>query len=273
MSHGVQSNNCVALGLSPVRRIAEDFTAIAWQHVAAPTFFRGQQDKPFRQTSTRTKSAILISSLPCLGSTNSTAISVVTLFGKWLCMRRDLNFSDSDFSRRSRTALVISMVNTFDSLLPRRRDLSVLAQLVETLPLVFISDCKVSFFEIALTSCVVSWTPSLTRSSKRCTLSFFFLKPGLLIAHKRNNSFCFFERWRFVHDWCNLAERHVFCHFNLWCGLHGRGRVGTQWRLVSKDRLMALRTPGWSSLSLHLQSGGHGSMCRQGTQLYSWNRK
>ena len=36
---------------------------------------------------------------------------------------------------------------------------------------------------------------------------------------------------------------------------------------------MALRTPGWSSLSLHLQSGGHGSMCRQGTQLYSWSRK
>ena len=245
----MQSNNCVALGLSPLRRIAEDFTATAWQYVAAPTFSRGWQDKPFRPTSTRTKSAILISSLPCLGSTNSTAISVVTLFGKWLCMRRDLNFIDSDFSRRSCTVLVISMVNTFDSLLPRRRDLSVLARLVETLPPVFISDCKVSFFEIALTSCVVSWTPSLTRSSKRCTLSFFFLQAWSPDRAQEKYFLLFFERWRFVHDWCNLAERHVFCHFNLWCG--------DCWRLVSKDRLMALRTPGWSSLSLHLQSGGH----------------
>ena len=62
------------------------------------------------------------------------------------------------------------------SLLPRRRDLSELARLIQAWPLVFLRDCQMSLLLIELTCWVVLWTPSLIRSSKRCTLSWFFLQ-------------------------------------------------------------------------------------------------
>ena len=63
----------------------------------------------------------------------------------------------------------------------------------------------------------------------------------------------------FVHLSQLVEEQHVFCHFNLWRELHGRGRVGKQWQcdkgLIQAARVLLTVTTGLSRRSVIWLSG------------------
>ena len=152
----MQSNGCVVLGLSPLRRIKGEFrcNSLALFAAAVPMF-----QWPARQT-------ITVRLAPAYRARFWSAT-----YSGYPLQKVAAREMRVELHRRRQLAKIphcacdpISQLPR-QSLLVRRRDLSELARLVQALPLVFIRDCTVSLLVLEQTSFVVLWTLSPIRSS------------------------------------------------------------------------------------------------------------